>query len=298
MVRPPTSPYSGRHFRSALYWGTVGGGPSLENGRAGDLIRAVRARLGWSQWNLAEHLGVHWVTVSRWESGRVEPRAECLRELVPLFLEVTFQQVRSLIEGGERPFSVPTNYVLGYDLQEVRGAVQDYVQASLEAGFLVCFIGRSVRGRMALSKRWRLPPEVLSHPSFRYLEAEEVLFRGGNFDVSQINWVGREIEAEALRQGYRHVRWIVDFGPLFERGLDWGKAISAGYNAASVFSSQEVSEGLGLFPAPGELNGPYQVCLLCLHPWLLGAKGFVRNPFHEDKLLCWARGQLMLSLSR
>jgi DNA-binding transcriptional regulator YiaG len=33
-------------------------------------IRTARKRLGWSQTRLAGALGVHWVTVWRWEAGR------------------------------------------------------------------------------------------------------------------------------------------------------------------------------------------------------------------------------------
>lgn len=34
-----------------------------------DTMRALRAREGWSQYRLAEHLGVTSQAVSRWESG-------------------------------------------------------------------------------------------------------------------------------------------------------------------------------------------------------------------------------------
>ena len=38
-----------------------------------DIIKDIRSRLGWSQTELAENLGVSFATVNRWEKGRCEP---------------------------------------------------------------------------------------------------------------------------------------------------------------------------------------------------------------------------------
>lgn len=36
-------------------------------------IRTLRKRLGWSQKRLGDELGVHWVSVNRWENGKAHP---------------------------------------------------------------------------------------------------------------------------------------------------------------------------------------------------------------------------------
>lgn len=36
-------------------------------------IKALRDRLGWTQERLARELGVSWITVQRWEKGKVMP---------------------------------------------------------------------------------------------------------------------------------------------------------------------------------------------------------------------------------
>lgn len=37
-------------------------------------VKAIRAELGWTQAQLADHLGVDQSTVSMWETGRLKPR--------------------------------------------------------------------------------------------------------------------------------------------------------------------------------------------------------------------------------
>jgi transcriptional regulator with XRE-family HTH domain len=44
----------------------------------GPRLAAIRKRLGLTQAQLADLLGVHWVTVSRWEGGHVSPNPWCL----------------------------------------------------------------------------------------------------------------------------------------------------------------------------------------------------------------------------
>lgn len=42
---------------------------------SGSEIRSIRERLGMSQLQFGQLLGVHWVTVSRWERGELKPNA-------------------------------------------------------------------------------------------------------------------------------------------------------------------------------------------------------------------------------
>ena len=258
----------------------------------GQLVRKLREQMGLSQWELADLLGVHWVTVSRWESGRVEPRTEHLGDLAPLFVANAFQRVRTLVREPDRPLATPTPHTLLYRLPELKPAVRGYIEASLEAGYYVCFVACPAEGARALCAHWQLPPQLLTHPHLKLISLKDAYFRGGRYDISQMNWLGRKIEEELVNEGYRHIRWIGDLAPLLEHGVSWEELVSMEYNADSVYRSQSVSEGLSIYPFPDRTDDPWQACILCRHPWLLGTKGFVKNPYYTNPLLCWARGQL------
>lgn len=45
----------------------------------GDELRAIRARLGWTQQQMAERIGVALNTVSRWELGRMQIKESAAR---------------------------------------------------------------------------------------------------------------------------------------------------------------------------------------------------------------------------
>jgi len=55
---------------------------------AGDLLR-LRQKLGMTQATLASLLGVNYVTISRWESGRHKPSALAREKLVRMMKEVS-----------------------------------------------------------------------------------------------------------------------------------------------------------------------------------------------------------------
>lgn len=44
----------------------------------GERIKKVRKQRDWTQWQLAEKIGVHPAHVTRWEKGRVKPSAKML----------------------------------------------------------------------------------------------------------------------------------------------------------------------------------------------------------------------------
>ena len=48
------------------------------------LARALRESAGVSQQQMADEIGVHWTTVSRWETGRRSPRGRVLVAYVAL----------------------------------------------------------------------------------------------------------------------------------------------------------------------------------------------------------------------
>lgn len=60
-------------------------------------VQKVRTKLGFSQFELGRILGVHWVTVSRWETGRSQPRLPHLHSLVKLYLNHALDIPLSLI---------------------------------------------------------------------------------------------------------------------------------------------------------------------------------------------------------
>ena len=47
-------------------------------------IKALRLRLGLTQTELGDVIGVYWGTVSRWEAGKMEPSTLALRALTEL----------------------------------------------------------------------------------------------------------------------------------------------------------------------------------------------------------------------
>ena len=257
----------------------------------GQLVRKLREQMGLSQWELADLLGVHWVTVSRWESGRVEPRGEHLQDLAPLFTANAFQRVRSLVLEPGRPLATPTPHVLLYILPELKSALRSYIEASLEAGYYLCIVACPAEGTSALCTRWQLPSQLLTHPHLKLITLKDAYFREDRYDLSQLNWLGRKIEEELVNQGHQHIRWIGDLSPLLECGVSWKELAVMEYNVNSVYGSQSV-EGLAIYPFPDRTDDPCQACILCQHPWLLGTKGFVKNPYYNNPLLCWARGQL------
>lgn len=251
----------------------------------------IRHRLGMSQAELANSLGVHWVTVSRWETGRVEPRNEHLRQLAELLLDEALAHVRELLAGGDLPLTEPAPHVLAYT-PSARGAIADYVARSLDAGYAVCFVSCPAKGGKSIAELWGLPPEVVSHPGFRFVSTRDAFFKDGRYNLSQMNYLGRRLEEEILGSGYRHIRWIDDVSDLLAHGVSWEEIVVMEYNADSVFRSQRVSEGLSIYSLPDRFAHPGEVCVLCRHPWLLASHGFVQNPYYDDLLLCWARGNL------
>ena len=50
----------------------------------GEEIKALRLRLGLTQAELGEAIGVFWNTVSRWEAGKMRPSTMALRALIEL----------------------------------------------------------------------------------------------------------------------------------------------------------------------------------------------------------------------
>lgn len=54
----------------------------------GEEIEQTRARLGWTQAQLAEALDISWNTVARWERGELEPRQPQILHLALRALEL------------------------------------------------------------------------------------------------------------------------------------------------------------------------------------------------------------------
>jgi len=86
-------------------------------GRQGSVsswLHKVRTRLDLSQHDLARILGVHWVTVSRWENGHNEPKLSQLSRLALFFLKEALDMTPEL--------GVKT--VLGYIFSHNEGSIR------------------------------------------------------------------------------------------------------------------------------------------------------------------------------
>jgi DNA-binding transcriptional regulator YiaG len=64
-------------------------------------IRLIRAKLHWTQQELANHLGTYQATVARWEAGTHVPRGGYLKALEKLWKQVL--RVLEEQESGWRP---------------------------------------------------------------------------------------------------------------------------------------------------------------------------------------------------
>lgn len=98
-----------------------------------DRLIRVRSALGWTQQDLAEASGVAAAQISRYESGRNEPRAEMVAKLAKS-LDVQFDWLahgRGPIEGGHPDRTSPPGvHLIEMDLtdEELRH-LQQYAQA-------------------------------------------------------------------------------------------------------------------------------------------------------------------------
>ena len=64
-----------------------------------DKIRSCRDRKGWSQENLARHIGVSLYTVHRWETGKTIPSPLAMEKLQEVLDDVLEgEQLRMLLE--------------------------------------------------------------------------------------------------------------------------------------------------------------------------------------------------------
>ena len=76
-----------------------------------DLVRAVRARRGFSQAALAEALGVDQTSISRWERGLDEPRIRARRRLLDLHRASTAHRQDQIVRARVRNGFWPTSLV-------------------------------------------------------------------------------------------------------------------------------------------------------------------------------------------
>lgn len=72
----------------------------------GNIIRIGRAKKGWSQDDLADRLGVHKQSVSRWESGKAVPDGN------------TLVQIAKVLEIAADIFNSPPSPPMGYISRE------------------------------------------------------------------------------------------------------------------------------------------------------------------------------------
>ena len=75
---------------------------------SGSSIRRLRQRRGWTQRQLAEHLGTDPVTISRWERGATKPRRSARARLAALTTDSGERSLEPLIDALGRRFAART----------------------------------------------------------------------------------------------------------------------------------------------------------------------------------------------
>ncbi|KUK27232.1 MAG: hypothetical protein XD60_0474 [Acetothermia bacterium 64_32] len=262
-------------------------------GRQGSVsswLHKVRTRLDLSQHDLARILGVHWVTVSRWENGHNEPKMSQLSRLALFFLKEALDPWRLMGLGASFQSGV-VSHAVAYELPGVGPAVGRYVAAGLRRGFRVFFVFPGDGDRDGLLRWLGLPAGVVGRRGVDFLPTREVFFRHGMFDITHMSWHLRGIAEEASRAGYLRILWVCDMRPLLSWGVGRRELVSLEYVTDAVFRCQDRSRGLSVHVAPGE-ELLLDACILCRHPWILAPGGLIRNPYYNDPLLCRARGYL------
>lgn len=251
-------------------------------------VHKVRTRLGLSQYEVAKLLDIHWVTVSRWENGRSEPRMSHLRKLAFVYLKQALDPGKLLKQGAPTPAKV-FSHAVAYDIPGIGPGVGRYIATGLRLGYQVFYICPRDEDRDEILRWLDVAPGVLECDAFKFLPSEEVFFRKGRFDISHMFWLSRGFAERSSKMGYSRIRWISDMRPLFARGVARGALVSLEYVTDSAFHSQKRSHGLSIYPMPGA-DLLFDACLLCRHPWILSPQGPVRNPYYDDPVLCRARG--------
>ncbi|MGC9529038.1 MAG: MEDS domain-containing protein [Candidatus Bipolaricaulaceae bacterium] len=257
----------------------------------GNWLRELRSRVGLSQFEVADRLGVHWVTVSRWENGRGEPRLVYLRELARMYLAHALAVKDSCMTGHCSP-PEGCGHGLVYDGPGMAEVVARYVARGVGLGYkIVVFHGRAespeeVAVRLAC-EAWNAKSAV-EDGQLALLPTEEAFLTGGQFDLGWLISEAKRLAEQSTRAGFAHVRWVVDLRPLAELGDYTCELIAYEYVADSVSRTQARSHWICVYPSPDE-DLAFQACLLCRHPWVVTPRGVVRNPYYQDSVLCRAR---------
>jgi len=259
-------------------------------GSVSSWVHKVRTRLGLSQYEMANLLDIHWVTVSRWENAHSEPKMSHLRKLALVYLMQALDPGKLLKEGAPTPVEV-FSHAVAYDIPGIGPAVGGYVVTGLRLGYRVFYVCPRDEDWDGILSWLGVAPEVLECDAFKFLPAEEVFFRKGRFDITHMSWLLRDLAERSSEIGYPRIRWISDMRPLLAWGVARSALVSLEYITDSVFHSQKRSHGLSIYPVPGD-DLLFDACLLCRHPWILSPEGPIRNPYYNDPVLCRARGYL------
>ncbi|HEC63448.1 MAG TPA: XRE family transcriptional regulator [Candidatus Acetothermia bacterium] len=253
-------------------------------------VQKVRTKLGFSQYELAQILGVHWVTVSRWETGRSQPRLSQLQALAKLYLDRALDIPHLIATTPPTPVRVFSHGV-AYDLPGVLPQVGRYLMDGLRLGYLVVFLKESTSSPEQILEGLSLSPELSQHPALKILDGEDFYFERGQFSLAQLVWEERKLRKKALEDGFRRLRIIGDLRPVLRRGVPSCQLVAMEYVVNGNFHSQKDVHGISIFPA--QLPDPsLATCILCRHPWIIGPAGPVRNPYYDDPVLCQARRYL------
>jgi len=258
-------------------------------GRSGSLgkwVQEVRTKLGLNQFELAQRLRVHWVTISRWENDRGEPKLGCLKELARLYLDRALDVQKWTSEIPPVRVALFSHGIL-YDVPGMERIVRRFLLQGISLGYKVVYVHPEEETPEQVLERLGLDDNI-PEKQFQFLKLQEVFFQRGRIVLGEVLWRTRRFTEQAMAQGFRRVRWIADMRPLANNPRHACDLIAYEYMSDSVFHSQHRSHGVGIYPLPGG-DRALATCLLCRHPWVLTSQGPVRNPYYHDAVLCQAR---------
>jgi len=253
----------------------------------GKWVRQVRERMGMTQHSVAQSLGIHWTTLSRWERGLVQPSLDELVKIAGLYTAYAVDLDAWLPTKRIRQLEGPGK--LGYFGDHGTPALKDYVQHALRRGEKLMLAHNPalplLHALAALTGNARAWTAAVGDGQIEGVPLDR-LFGDGAFELNPARLLqgALALDAPAHRAGYPWVRWMVDFHPLLPDGKLFRAFVVLERMVDAVFNSRALDQGLGVYPRH-VLQDPHAPVLLSLQPRLVVDGGVVENPFYDDPLL-------------
>lgn len=106
--------------------------PVRHTGINGKRLRKLRRREGWSQSDLAEKLGVHRMTLSRWEAGKGDPPLEIASAMSEIFRvepDWLFESEQTLLERDNPNTAIRDDLLQHYTLAKLQRCTKPALEA-------------------------------------------------------------------------------------------------------------------------------------------------------------------------